>query len=148
MVIEIVVFHIEGDAIRCDLRWRFLLLVDQCFAIHNELHVLFGLSGWMAVEKPSSVATFEIDNDDRAVGGFRDERAIGSRVDANIVEVAFLRRHIFAEWDCLYNLIGRKINLHQLWSTLHDLLHFWRRRMEYPQIILIIDDHALHADEM
>ena len=148
MVIKIAFFHIKCDAIRCDLRRRSLLLVDQHFAIHNEIHVIFGLSGWMAIEKASWFATFEIDDDDRAVGGFRDERSIGARVDANIVEVTFLRRHFFTERDCLHNLVSREINLHQFWPTLDDLLHFWRCRIEHPQIILIVDHHALDADEM
>ena len=97
VVIEITVFHIQDDAIRCDLRRRFLLLVDQRLAVYDELHVLFGLSGWMAIEKPSGFAIFKIDNDDRALGRFRDEGSIGTRLDANIVEVTLPWRHVFTE---------------------------------------------------
>ena len=61
----------------------------------------------------------------------------------NIVEITFLRRYIFTGWDCLHDLVRCEINLHQLWSALDDLLHFWRCRIEDPQIILIIDYHAL-----
>jgi len=50
----------------------------------------------------------------------------------NIVEITFLRRYIFTEWDCLDDLVRGEINLHQLWSALDDLLHFWRCRIEDP----------------
>src|SRR4029077_6791947 len=46
----------------------------------------------------------------------------------NIVEITFLRRYIFTEGDCLDDLVRSEINLHQLWSALDDLLHFWRCR--------------------
>ena len=102
----------------------------------------------MAIEKSSRFPAFKVDNDDRAIGGFRDKRSVGARVDANIVEITFLRRYIFTERDCLDDLVRSEINLHQLWSAFDDLLHFWRCRIEDPQIVLIIDYHALHADKM
>jgi hypothetical protein len=77
----------------------FSFVVDQRFAIHDELDVFFGLRGWMTIEKSARFSTFKIDHDDCTFGGFRDERSVGARVDANVVEITFLRRHIFTEWD-------------------------------------------------
>src|SRR5439155_23704583 len=96
------------------------------------------------IEKSSRFATFKIDNDDCAIGRFRDERSVG----ANIIKITFLRRHIFTEWDCLHDLVRSEINLHELWSAFDDLLHSWRCRIEDPQIVLIIDYHALNTDKM
>jgi hypothetical protein len=53
----------------------------------------------MTIEKSARFSTFKIDHDDCAFGGFRAERSVGARVDANVVEITFLRRHIFTEWD-------------------------------------------------
>ena len=148
VVIEIAVLRIERDAIGCDLRWRFLLLLEQRFAVHNKFDIFFRLSGCMAIEKSTRFDTLKIDNDDGAFGRLRDERGVAARVDANIIEVTFLRRHIFTERNCLHDLVGREIDLHQLGPAFDDFLHFWRCGIEDPQIVLIIDYHALHADKM
>ena len=44
--------------------------------------------------------------------------------------------------------LRREIDLHQLGPAFDDFLHFWRCGIEDPQIVLIIDYHALHADKM
>src|SRR5437764_6218923 len=148
MIIEIAVLLIERDAIGCDLRWRFLLLVNQLSPVHDQLETFLWLRRRMPIEESPRFPTFEVNNNDRALAGIRDERGARTCVDPNVVEITFRRRDIFAEWDGLYDLIRPQINFHQLRSALDDSLHFGRGGIEHPEIVLIINYDTLYADEM
>ena len=50
VIIEIAVLRIERDAIGCDLRRRFLLLVNQFSAVHDQLETFLWLGREMAIE--------------------------------------------------------------------------------------------------
>ena len=50
VIIEIAVLRIERDAIGCDLRWRFLLLVNQFSSVNDQLETFLWLRRRMAIE--------------------------------------------------------------------------------------------------
>src|SRR5215217_2210798 len=102
----------------------------------------------MAIEQPPRLPGFDVHHNDRAFAGIGDKRDASARVDPHIVEITLVRRYMFIEWDCSDDLIWLQINFHELRSAPNDSLHFRRRRIEYPEIVLIIHNNTLHADEM
>ena len=94
-------------------------------------------------------AAFEIDDDDRAArAGIGDEGGIAVGMEAHVVQVAALQRHVLAEVDDLRHLVGRQLDAHELGAAGDHLLVAGRGRIEHPEIAAIVGHHRLHAHEV
>ena len=103
----------------------------------------------MAVEPGMRAARFEIDDDDGAARtGIGDEGRGAVGMEADVVQVAALQCHVFAEMDDLGDLVGRELDAHQLRAAGNDLVDARRGRIEHPEIAAIVGHHRLHAHEV
>ena len=102
--IEIIIFRVECDAVGVDLRWA-LFLVKQFTSVDNQFCFRFGLGRFVVCQQPSRLPGFQIDHHDRAQTGLGNECHGRFGVDAHIIEIAFLRRHIFTKRDVLHDLV-------------------------------------------
>ncbi len=103
----------------------------------------------MTVQHRARLADRQVDHDDRAARtGIGDEGGLAAGMEAHVVEIAALQRHVLAEPDDLRYLVGGEIDAHQLRAAGDHLLVGGRRRIEHPEIAMAVGHDRLHTNEM
>ena len=110
---------------------------------------LFRLRARVPIEGASRPAALEIDHDERALRTrVRQVRMAPIRREADVVEVAALGRHRFAEGDGLRDLVRAQVDPDKLRFTRDDLRGRRSRGIDHPEASAPVGDDALHANEV